>query len=154
MRRLCGSRCTRRGAPATEAIVLKEESHQHFLESSGLAQEIRSSARREITTNKQALHLRRRYRACPLEKDLCRYICGALLDLDARTVVVRSEERSEGGLGTIPAVLSSVRRAWLSTDGLKRQIEAASWGEEIPTWPVVIQRETEDELNEESSPRA
>ena len=142
MRRLCGARSTRAGSPATEAIVLKGEAHRHFLENSGLVEDVRSSALQGETANQQTLRLRRKYRAYPLDKDLRRYICGALLDLGARTVVVRSEGRSEGGLGTIPAVLSAVRRAWLSTDGLKRQIEDASRGEEMPTWPVVIQRES------------
>lgn len=68
--------------------------------------------------------------------------------------MVRSEEGSEGGLGTIPNVLAAVRRAWLSTNGLKRQIEAASRDGEIPTWPVFIQREVEYELRRRSSPRA
>lgn len=141
---LGGFRCNPTDSPDTDGILLKREAQWYFLENSGLAGEIRAEARQRGTASQQALRLRRGYRACPLDKDLCQYICSALPDLGARTVMVRSEKSSESGLSTIPAVFAAVRRAWLSTDFLKQQLEAASRGEEIPTWPVVIQRETGD----------
>lgn len=134
-------RLARAGLPFPEGILLTREAHRRFFESSGLSEDIEISARQGRTTRRQVLCLRRRYREEPLERDLGRCISGALLDLGARTVMVHSEERSEGGLGTIPAVYAAVRRAWLSTEGLKRQVEAAYRDERIPTWPVLIQRE-------------
>ncbi len=134
----------RAGLPVPEGVVLQREAHRCFLENSGLAEQIRSSAhsdRMNGTARQQALYLRRSYQEYPLEESLSRSIRGALLDLDARTVTVCTHERSERGLGTIPAVFAAVRRAWLSTNGLKRQIEAASRNEELPTWPILIQRE-------------
>jgi hypothetical protein len=41
----------------------------------------------------------------------------------------------------MPEVKDAIRDAWLSEKGLERQISAARATEEIPTWPVVIQRE-------------
>ena len=154
MRRLGEAQCTREdgrvgtldllaraGLPVPEGVVLKREAHLYFLESSGLAGQIRYSAHSTETARQQALYLRRRYQENPLEESLSRSIRAALLDLGARTVTVCTQERSEVGLGTIPTVYAAVRRAWLSTNGLKRQIEAASRNEELPTWPILIQRE-------------
>lgn len=129
------------GLSVPEGVVLKREAHRCFLESSGLAEQIRSAACSTETVRQQALHLRRSYQENPLEESLSRSIRGALLDLGARTVTVCTHERTERGLGTIPAVFGAIRRAWLSTNGLKRQIEAASRNEELPTWPILIQRE-------------
>ena len=132
------------GLPVPEGVVLKREAHRCFLESSGLAGRIRSSAhsnRIHGTARQQALYLRRSYQEYPLEESLSRSIRGALLDLGAQTVTVCTHERSERGLGTIPAVFGAIRRAWLSTNGLKRQIEAVSRNEELPMWPILIQRE-------------
>ncbi|MGB3682149.1 MAG: hypothetical protein WA990_06640 [Rubrobacteraceae bacterium] len=135
----------RSGLPVPEGVVLKREAHRCFLESSGLAEDIESSARRGEATGRQASHLRRRYRGRRLEESLGRDIRGALLDLGARTVVVRSRERSEWGLGTIPKVVSAVRKAWLATDVLEHQLAAAAEGEAVPCRPVLIQREIHPE---------
>ena len=143
----------RAGLPVPEGIVLSREAHRCFLESSRLVEDIKILGDRGEATCRQALRLRRKYRLHALEEDLGYSIRGALLDLGARTVVVRSEEKAEGGLGTIPSVFTAIRRAWLSTDGLKRQIEAASRNEEIPTWAVLVQREAEYETRVEPSPR-
>jgi hypothetical protein len=40
--------------------------------------------------------------------------------------------------GSIPEVKDAIREAWLTPEGLRRQLEAAFRGEEVPTWPVVI----------------
>ena len=39
---------------------------------------------------------------------------------------------------SIPEVKDAIKKAWLSVRGLERQLEAASRGLEIPTWPVLI----------------
>jgi hypothetical protein len=38
-------------------------------------------------------------------------------------------------------VKDAVRDAWLSLRGVERQTEAVIRGDELPTWPVLIQRE-------------
>ena len=126
---------------ASEGVILNQEAHLRFLESSGLAEDIVSSAHLGKTIHQQASRLRRRYRLHELESELSQAIRGAVLDLGARTVAVHSHERSVGGLGTIPDVLSAVRRAWLSPAGLKCQLAAVADGDPIPTWTILIQRE-------------
>jgi hypothetical protein len=52
--------------------------------------------------------------------------------------VSRSSGCIRRGLGSIPEVKDAIREAWLTPEGLRRQLEAAFRGEEVPTWPVVI----------------
>jgi hypothetical protein len=56
-------------------------------------------------------------------------------------VRVLSENYEKRGLSTIPEVVDAVREAWLCAEGLKWQIQNALVGDEVPTWPVLIQRE-------------
>jgi hypothetical protein len=56
-------------------------------------------------------------------------------------VRVLSEYYEKRGLSTIPAVVDAVREAWLCADRLKWQLQNAAVGEEVLTWPVLIQRE-------------
>lgn len=64
-----------------------------------------------------------------------REIRTALLDLGTRTVSVWWEFGARRGLGTIPAVVAAVREAWTP----------ASTGGEMPTWPVLVQRQAQPE---------
>jgi hypothetical protein len=58
--------------------------------------------------------------------------------LNARVVVVLSEDLEKGSLRSIPEVKDAVRDAWLSLRGLERQVEAAARGEDLPTWPLLV----------------
>ena len=129
----------RAGLPTPEGMVLTREAHREFLSRGGLMKDILASrsegARRRVSA------LRKAHLARPLDGGLGRLVRGATLGLEARTVAVVSRRSSCGGLGTVPAVLSAVRGAWLHAAGLRRQVSAAMAGEEIPLWPVLIQRE-------------
>ena len=129
------------GLPVPKGFIVSREAHRKFLRFSGLMKEIQSSAPGRYSARRRTRELRRRYTQRPLEESLNRAIRGALLDLGARTVVVHSTLGAEGGLGTIPSVLAALRRAWLSNQTLERQITAITGDGEIPTWPVLIQRE-------------
>jgi hypothetical protein len=76
-----------------------------------------------------------------VEGELNQAICEVLIGLSAKTAVVLSGDLEEGGLSSIPEVRDAIRDAWLSPRGLKRQIAAVVRGEDLPTWPVLIQRE-------------
>lgn len=134
----------RSGASVSEGVVLTRESHRRFLETGGVAEAIRGSAYARGDLRRRIRALRRRYGRAAIEGELNRMICEAIIDLGARTVVVISEDVTRAGLRTLPEVRDAVRKAWLSVNGLKRQIEAASRGEELPTWPVLVQRETRE----------
>jgi hypothetical protein len=133
------------GASVSEGVVLTREAHRRFLDTSGLAGAIRDSAagaRGDIRRRVRAL--RRRYGRAPIEGELNRVICESVIGLGARTVVVISEDVTRAGLKTIPEARDAVRKAWLSVNGLKRQLEAAARGDELPTWPVLVQREARE----------
>ena len=53
-------------------------------------------------------------------------------------MAVVSEELTKRHLKSIPEVKDAIKEAWLSLEGLKDQLEAASRGEEFPTWPILI----------------
>ncbi len=129
------------GASVPKGVVLTHEFHRRFLVTGGLGGAIRDAGgvRRDVRRRVRAL--RRKYGRLPVEGELNRMICEAIIGLGARTVVVISEDVTRSGLRTIPEVREAVRKSWLSVGGLKWQIEAAERGEEIPTWPVLIQRE-------------
>lgn len=133
----------RSGLSMPGGVVLMEESHRRFLESSGLAWDLLASGD-ETEVHGRALELRRRYRECALEEVLRGVIRNALAEIGGRTVAVVSKDVTCTGLHSIPRVEEAVLRAWLSTNGLKRQVEAAIQGGEIPLWPVLIQRELHD----------
>ncbi len=129
------------GVSVPEGVILTREFHRRFLDTGGLAEAIRDSGGVRGDIRPRVRALRRKYVRAPIDGELNRMICDAIIGLGARTVVVVSEDVSRAGLRTIPEARNAVRKAWLSVGGLKRQIEAARRGEEIPTWPVLIQRE-------------
>src|SRR5215204_3104428 len=86
----------------------------------------------------KALRIRLSHRSSPIKGELSQEIFDALIEIGAPWVIVISEGLIRRGLGSIPEVKDAIREAWLSPEGLKRQVEAASRGEEIPTWPVSI----------------
>lgn len=129
------------GASVAEGIVLTHEFHRRFLEAEGLAEAIRDSVGVRKDIRHRVRTLRRKYGRVRIDGELNQMICDAIIGLRARTVVVISEDVTRAGLKTIPEAREAVRKAWLSVNGLKRQIEAAARGEEIPVWPVLIQRE-------------
>ncbi len=138
------------GVSIPEGVVLTPEFHRRFLETGGLAAAIRDSAQEDI--RRRAHTLRREYGRAPIGDRLNRMICEAIIGLGARKVVVISEDVTQSGLTTLPAARDAVRKAWLSVNGLMRQIGAASRGEKIPTWSVLIQREARQEVSLENGP--
>jgi hypothetical protein len=128
------------GLPLPEGVVLTRRAHEEFLRTSGALRDIRATARREDTRRRVA-EIRSRHASYPIEGRLNRAICEALIELNARAVIVLSADFAKGGLRSIPEVKDAVRDAWLSLRGLQRQVEAAARGEQLPTWPVLIQRE-------------
>ena len=73
-----------------------------------------------------------------IEGELNRAICDALIGLGSPSVTVASEGSATRHLKSIPEVKDAIKKAWLSVKGLGRQLEAASRGLEIPTWPILI----------------
>lgn len=129
------------GAPVAEGVVLTHDFHRRFIESSGLARAIRNSANGGGDARREALALRRQYGRSPMNSELSCMVRDALIELGGRTVVVISENATRAGLHSIPEVLAALLGAWLSKEGLQRQIEEAARGEEPPTWPLLVQRE-------------
>jgi hypothetical protein len=124
--------------PVPEGIVLGEEAHLTFLEQSGLLKDLRAHHGGGEDAGSRALTIRAAHRYSPIEGDLNREICEAIIGLGSTAVAVVSEGLTRRHLKSIPEVKEAVRDAWLSPEGLKRQGEAASSGEEIPTWSVTI----------------
>jgi hypothetical protein len=131
----------RTGLPVPEGVVLTRESHREFVETTGLLRDMRGSAGRLEDTHSCALEAQLKYGSTSIEEELNRALCQALINLGASEVVVLSEDLTKSGLKSIPEVQVAVRDAWLSLEGLARQIEAAARGESLPTWPILIQRE-------------
>ncbi len=132
------------GDSVPEGRVLTRELHRRFLETSGLARVIRSSTIASEDTRRRVRELQRDLRERPLDADINRVVCNAILALNARTVIVISEGVSYSGLGSIPQAREAVVKAWLSADGLKQHIQAARNGEQLPTWAVLVQREVRE----------
>lgn len=130
----------RSGLPVAGGIVLTGDFHRRFLEISGLDRDLRSAGA-EGDLQKAVAALRRKYGGYSFEGELGCTIRDALLDLGGRTVAVISAGVIRTGLHNIPQVKGAILGAWLHAGGLRRQIEAAAGDEEIPTWPVLIQRE-------------
>lgn len=128
----------RAGLPVLEGIVLTRESHREFLEDTSLSRAVREQPEALL---RRASELREGRRNRPLPGPLNDAVCRALIELGAPSVTLLSEDLVRRGLGSIPEVIRALREAWLSAEGLRRQIRAASRGEEVPTWPVLIQRE-------------
>ena len=133
----------RAGLTLAECVVVRERAHQDFMDHSGLAQELRALTPRggggERGAGPAALssvrisHLRR-----PIEGELNRQICETLIALGVPSVAVLAEGSIRRRLESIPEVKEAIREAWLSLEGLGRQMEAASRGKVMPTWPVFV----------------
>jgi hypothetical protein len=89
----------------------------------------------------KASEIRSRYGSAPVEAALNQGICQALIGLGAPEVAVLAEDYEKRALKTISDVVGAVREAWLFADGLEWQIERAAACEEVPTWPVLMQRD-------------
>jgi hypothetical protein len=126
------------GLHVHEGLVLTRRAHEEFLRTSGVLRDIRTAARRGEDARRQAAEIRSRHASYPVEGALNRAICEALIGLNARVVVVLSEDLEKGSLRSIPEVKDAVRDAWLSLRGLERQVEAAARGEDLPTWPLLV----------------
>ena len=131
----------RAGFPVPEGVVLTRRAHEEFLWTSGILPDILAAAREGGDVRRRAAEIRAAHAASPVEGELNRAICEALIGLNAKAVVVLSEDLKKSGLMSIPEVRDAVRDVWLSLRGLERQVEAAARGESLPTWPVLVQRE-------------
>jgi hypothetical protein len=122
-----------------EGIVLGEEAHREFMNQSGLLEELH--ALRPLSDKEaraEATRLRDAHLSSTIEGELNRQICEALIGLHASSVAVVSEGLIERHLKSIPEVKDAIRGAWLSLEGLRRQVEAASRSEKVRTWQVSI----------------
>lgn len=132
----------RAGLPLAECIVVVQRAHREFMYQCGLGDDLRSSALSnadERGAGPAALSgVRLRHLSRPIEGELNRQICETLIALGAPSVAVVSEGLIQRRLESIPEVKDAIREAWLSVEGLRRQMEAASRGEAMPTWPVFI----------------
>ena len=131
----------RAGLLVPTGVVLTRRAHEAFLQASGASRDIQDAAGGEGSIRRRAMQVRLGYASGPLEETLNQEICEALIGLRARAVVVLSEDLEERGLGSIPEVRDAIVDAWLSPRGLEMQLEAVARGEDLPTWPVLVQRE-------------
>jgi hypothetical protein len=123
-------------------LLLTRRAHEEFLRTSGVLLDIKAASRRGEDSRWQAAKIRSRHASYPVKGGLNRAICEALIGLNARAVIVLSADFAKGGLMSIPEVKDVVRDAWLSLHGLERQAEAATRGDKLPTWHVLVQRES------------
>ena len=121
-----------------EGLVLTQRAHEEFLRTSGALRDIRAVTKRVEDGRQRAEMIRSRRVSYPVEGRLNRAICEALIELNARAVIVLSADFARGGLRTIPEVKDAVRDAWLTQRGLERQVDAAAQGEDPPTWPLLV----------------
>jgi len=128
----------RAGLPVPEGTVLTHRAHAEFLRTSGILRNIQAAAWGAV---RPVAEMRSKHASCPVEGELNQAICAALIELNAKTAVVLSGDLEKGGLSSIPEVRDAVREAWLSPPGLERQIAAVARGGDLPTWPVLVQRE-------------
>jgi hypothetical protein len=127
------------GLPLAECVLLGEEAHREFMEHSGLFEDLLSAPSGGAQdAASRALRVRLSHLSSPIEGELNRQICEALIGLGATSVAVVSEGLIKRRLKSIPEAKDAVREAWLSLEGLMRQAVAASRGEVIPLWPVSI----------------
>jgi hypothetical protein len=129
------------GLLVPEGLLLTRRAHEEFLRTSGAMLGIEAATQRGEDARWQAAKIRLRHASYRVEGGLNQAICETLIGLNARVVVVLSEDLEKGGLRSIPEVKDAVRDAWLSLHGLERQAEAAARGEDLPTWPLLVQRE-------------
>jgi hypothetical protein len=111
------------------------------MDQSGLGEDLRSGALGNGDEGPSPATLqgtRLRHLSSPIEGELNRQICEALIGLGAPQVAVVSEGLIRRHLKSIPEVKDAIGEAWLFLEGLGRQMEAASRGEAMPTWPVFV----------------
>jgi hypothetical protein len=128
----------RAGLPVPEGTVLTNRAHEEFLRTSGILRDIQAAA---WGAGRPVAEIRSKHASCPLGGELNQVICEVLIELNAKTAVVLSGDVEKGSLSSIPEVRDAVREAWLSPPGLERQIAAVARGGDLPTWPVLVQRE-------------
>ena len=133
----------RAGLPLAECVVVSERAHREFMDHSGLGNNLRARLPRggggEGGPGPAALlDVRLVHLSTPIEGELNRQICETLIALGAHSVAVVSEGSIRRRLESIPEVKDAIREAWLFLEGLGRQMEAASRGEAMPTWPVFV----------------
>jgi len=128
----------RAGLPVPEGEALTRKAHEEFLRASSILRDIRAAGR---GTAWRVAEMRSKLVSCLVDGEVNREICEALIGLSAKTAVVLSGDLERGGLRSIPEVGDAVRDAWLSPRGLERQIAAVARGEDLPTWPVLVQGE-------------
>jgi hypothetical protein len=128
----------RAGLPVPEGAVLTHQAHEEFLRTSDILGDIHAAA---CGTGRPVAEIRRKHASIPVVGELNQAICEALIELNAKSAVVLSGDFERGGLSSIPEVRDAVREAWLSPPGLERQIVAVARGGDLPTWPVIVQRE-------------
>jgi hypothetical protein len=126
------------GLPVPEGTVLTHRAHEEFLRVTGCLRVIQAAA---WEAGSPAAEIWRKHASSPVEGGLNQAICEALIELNAKTAVVLSGDLERSGLSSIPEVRDAVRVAWLSPPGLERQIAAIARGGDLPTWPVLVQRE-------------
>jgi hypothetical protein len=128
----------RAGLPVPEGTVLTHRVHEVFLRVSGILRDIQAAAWK---AGRRVAEIRRKHASSPVEGELNQAICEVLIGLNAKSAVVLSGDFENGSLSSIPEVRDAVRKAWLSPPGLERQIAAIARGGDLPTWPVLVQRE-------------
>ena len=121
-----------------EGLVLTRRAHEEFVRTSGVLRDIRAVTKRGENARQRAEVIRSRHVSYAVEGVLNRAICKALIELNARAVIVLSADFAKGDLRSIPEVKDAIRDAWLTLGGLERQVDAAAQGEVPPTWPLLV----------------
>ena len=126
------------GLLVPKGMVLVKEAHREFLEQSGLLEDLRAYPDGGEDADLRALRISLSHYSSMIKGELNRAICDALIELGSPSVAVISEGLTTRHLKSIPEVKDAIKKAWLSLEGVKRQLEVACRGQEIPTWPVLI----------------
>ena len=126
------------GLLVPEGIVLTKEAHREFLDQSGLLEYLRARADGGEDPAPRVLRICLSHRSSTIKGELNRAICDALIGLGSPSVTLASEGSVKRHLKSIPEAKDAITKAWLTLERLERQLEAASRGLEIPTWPVLI----------------
>lgn len=126
------------GLLVPKGMVLNKEAHREFLEQNGLLEDLQTHHEGGEDPALRILRICLSRRSSVIKGELNQAICDSLIGLGSPSVTVVSERLITRHLESIPEVKNAVKKAWLSLEGLKDQREAVSYGEEIPTWPVLI----------------
>lgn len=105
----------RAGLPLAECVMLGEEAHREFMDRSGLLVDLLAPAYLGGGTGEGAgsrtLRIRLSHLSSPIEGELNRQICAALIRLHTPSVAVVSEWLIERQLKSIPEVKEAIREA-------------------------------------------